>query len=79
MQGDWFVVTPTIGATPDAFTIIPTEAVTSTLISYTGTITVTGSSATGTLCTPHVMTVNIQATEGQISQVFLPLVVNPMP
>jgi uncharacterized protein YkwD len=79
VQGDWFVVTPTIGATPDAFTIIPTEAVTSTLISYTGTITVTGSSATGTLCTPHVMTVNILATEGQISQVFLPLVVNPMP
>ncbi len=79
VQGDWFTVTPTIGTTPDDFSIIPTQIVTDSLISYTGVITVTGSSSGGMLCTPHIMTVSIQITEGEISQVFIPLLVNPMP
>lgn len=78
-SGDWFIVTPTVGATPDAFTILPTQVITNPTITYTGVVTVTANSTLGMLCTPHVMTVNIQVVEDQFSRVFLPLLSKPMP
>jgi hypothetical protein len=78
-KGDWFSVTPLSGATPDAFSISPTQIITSTSITYTGVVTVTAWSPMGILCTPAVTQLHIQFTEDTISRVHLPLLGKPAP
>ena len=48
-EGDWFTVTPAMGTTPGAFTIVPTTFVTYTSATYTGVITVTATSPLDTV------------------------------
>lgn len=78
-EGDWFVVSPTLGTTPQSFEVIPTLPVTTTDITLTGVITITAESASGVLCESYVVPLRVNLTEGIIKKLYIPLLENNLP
>lgn len=78
-DGEWFVVTPTLGTTPQNFEVIPTLPVTTTDTTFTGVITITAQSASGVPCEPYVVPLRVNLTEGAIKKLYIPMLENDLP
>jgi uncharacterized protein YkwD len=72
-QGTWFTATPTSGTTPASFFITPTNFVTGTAATYTGAVTVTVTSPTEVVGSPHRTDLTLIVVDS-IKRVYLPVV-----
>jgi uncharacterized protein YkwD len=71
-QGGWFSVSPGSGSTPASFSITPTTFPTDTAAAYTGAITVTVTSPSGVLGSPHRIGLSLQVFNAPLAFVYLP-------
>lgn len=78
-KGDWFVISPTVGITPENFEIIPLAPITTTDIVQTGLITITAQSTSGTLCEPYAFPLNVRLTDGAVKKLYIPLLEHQNP
>lgn len=69
-SGSWFAVSPMSGAASASFWITPTAYVTTTVMTYTGAITVTAASVAGS---PHRIALTLRVTDELFEHVYLPL------
>ncbi len=77
IAGTWFTVSPLGSTTPNSFWITPTTFSTSTVMTYTGVLTVTVVTPTGVDGSPHPIDLVLRIVNSSISDVYLPLVVKP--
>lgn len=73
-QGEWFTVTPTSSLTPQSFWITPTDFITNTVITYSGSVSVTVIDPPGVLNSPQTINLTLRVIEEPFRQVFLPLI-----
>lgn len=73
-EGTWFNASPTSGATPNSFTITPTNFTTGIETTYTGAVTVTVTSPTGVSNSPKRVNLTLEVTNQSFKNLFLPYV-----
>jgi hypothetical protein len=69
--GSWFTLSATSGATPAPFTVTPTDFDTTVTGSYTGTLTITASGASGS---PQAISLSLEVVDQDIFEAFFPMV-----
>ena len=74
-MGAWFTVSPLGSTTPNSFWITPTTFVTTTVMTYTGAVTVTVTNPTGVEGSPHLIDLTLRIVNSPFSHVHLPLIV----
>ncbi|MGC9358520.1 MAG: S8 family serine peptidase, partial [Anaerolineae bacterium] len=73
--GSWFTASPTSGSTPGgSFTLTPSSFDPSTVQTYTGEVTVTATSPSGTENSPHPITVQLRVVDTGPGRIFLPTI-----
>jgi hypothetical protein len=72
--GTWFAVSPLTGSSPDSFQIAPTTFSTSTVVAYTGALTLTVVSPPGVDGSPHRINLSLRVINSPISDVYLPVI-----
>jgi hypothetical protein len=77
-SGTWFNVTPGSGVTPGSITITPQGSYTQTA-SESGSVTITVTSPSGTLGSPHTIQMTLTVVEGPLIPYYLPFVVAGAP
>jgi len=75
----WFTITPTLGTTPDPFTITPNKHLPPTELIDQGTITLTVVSPAGVDGSPHVISVSMKVISGTLRSIYIPLLLNLPP
>ena len=73
-MGTWFTVSPLGGTTPNSFWITPTTFSTTTVMTYTGAVTVTVTNPTGVEGSPHLIDLILRIVNSPFSNVHLPLI-----
>ena len=79
VEGSWFVVSPTHGVTPQAFTITPLGEMQMPEAAMSGKITVSIVAPVGVKDSPQDVDLNLQVISGEIRDIFIPLLIKPNP
>ena len=79
VEGSWLLAAPLSSATYASFWITPTIFSTDTVAAYTGAVTVTVTSPTGTTGSPHRIDLSLQVVDDPFSPIYLPLLANNFP
>jgi len=79
IQGDWFTVSPTSGSSPQSFTVSPLDTMLQLEIIHQGAVTLTVTTPSNTIGSPHVINVSLNVISGTLRSIFIPLLINPPP
>jgi len=69
-----FVVTPSSGATPSSLTVTPAGFDTTTVMTYTGSLTLSVTTPHGVAGSPHVIELTLRVLDGSPHKTFLPAI-----
>jgi len=74
-SGNWFGVSPGVGAVPDTFTITPLGTFTKAGETYNGLVTVDVTSPDGAVGSPHAIEISLNIVDLGFAQIHLPFIV----
>ena len=75
-EGAWFTAAPRSGTTPTSFWIMPTTFSTSTVVTYTGAVTVTVVDPDGVEGSPHRIDLALRTVDTSLNYLYFPLILH---